>query len=142
MVEDELKIKMYTVTVDCIDPYELAKFYAALLKWEIPFYDEDWACVGAPGTAQGAYPGIMFQRNPAYQPPVWPDAPDAQQQMAHIDFAVNDLEEAVQHAIHCGATVAEKQYTDDWRVMFDPAGHPFCLCQMKSIFNSAHFALL
>ncbi|EQG75396.1 hypothetical protein QKA_2322 [Clostridioides difficile DA00165] len=51
-------------------------------------------------------------------------------------FAVNDLEEAVQYAIHCGATIAEEQFTDDWRVMIDPAGHPFCLCQMKSIMES------
>jgi len=76
-MNDELKIKMYAFTVDCKDPYELAKFYAALLKWEIAFADEEYACVGAPGTRQGAYPGITFQRNHEYQPPVWPDAPEA-----------------------------------------------------------------
>lgn len=141
-MDDELKIKMYSFTVDCKDPHELAKFYAELLKWEIPFHNKEWACVGAPGTGQGAYPCILFQRNPEYKPPVWPEAPEAQQQMAHVDFAVNDLEKAVQYAIHCGATIADEQFSDDWRVMFDPAGHPFCLCQMKSIIESAHFALL
>jgi hypothetical protein len=25
---------LYALTLDCKDPYELAKFYAALLKWE------------------------------------------------------------------------------------------------------------
>ncbi|WP_106829829.1 VOC family protein [Parabacteroides pacaensis] len=141
-MEDDLKIRMYAFTIDCIDPYELAKFYADLLKWEIPFHDEEWACIGAPRTEQGAYPGITFQRNPDYKPPVWPEKPGTQQQMAHLDFAVNNLEEAVQYAIRCGATLAEEQFSDDWRVMLDPAGHPFCLCQMKSIFESAHFALL
>ena len=68
MKNNELKIKMYAFTVDCTDPYALAKFYAELLTWEIPFYDENWACIGAPGTAQGAYPGILFQRNPEYRP--------------------------------------------------------------------------
>ncbi len=48
----ELKIKMYSFTMDCKDPYELAKFYAALLNWEIAFYNEEYACVGAPGTNQ------------------------------------------------------------------------------------------
>jgi len=139
---DELKIKMYSFTVDCKDPHELAKFYAALLGWEIVFFNEEYAIIGAPGTQQGTYPGITFQRNSAYQPPVWPDAPEAQQQMAHLDFAVNDLEKAVQHAIDCGATIADEQFSDDWRVMFDPVGHPFCLCQMKSIIESTHFALL
>lgn len=141
-MNDELKIKLYSFTVDCINPYESAKFYAKLLKWEIPFHNEDWACVGAPGTAQGTYPGITFQRNPAYKPPVWPGEPGSQQQMAHMDFAVNDLEEAVQYAMDCGAKIANEQFSDGWRVMLDPDGHPFCLCQMKSIFGSAHFALL
>ncbi|MDB7859986.1 VOC family protein, partial [Intestinimonas butyriciproducens] len=31
--------------------------------------------------------------------------------------------------------------SDAWRVMLDPAGHPFCLCQMKSMMESACFAL-
>lgn len=141
-MNDELKIKMYSFTMDCEDPYELAEFYAKMLKWEIPFHDEDWACVSAPGAAQGAYPGILFQKNSAYKPPVWPEEPGAQQQMAHMDFAVNDLEEAVQYAVRCGAVIADKQFSDEWRVMFDPAGHPFCLCRMKAIFDSADFALL
>ena len=71
-MEKELKIKMYSFTLDCINPYALAKFYAELLNWEIPFYDENWACIGVPGMSQGAYPGILFQRNPEYCPPVWP----------------------------------------------------------------------
>jgi predicted enzyme related to lactoylglutathione lyase len=141
VMKDELIIKMYSFTLDCKDPHELAKFYAALLKWEIKVFDEDWACAFAPGTNQGEYPGILFQRNLEYEPPVWPEEPEAQQQMAHLDFAVNDLEKSVQHAIHCGATMSDKQFSDRWRVMFDPAGHPFCLCEMKSIIESAHFAL-
>ncbi len=141
-MDDQLKIKMYSFTLDCIDPQELAQFYAALLKWDILRIDEDWVYVYAPGTNQGAYPSILFQRNPEYRPPVWPEEPEAQQKMAHLDFAVNDLEKAVQYAIHCGASIAEEQFSDQWSVMFDPAGHPFCLCQMKSVIESDHFGLL
>lgn len=141
-MDDGLKIKLYAFTMDCTDPRELAEFYAALLKWEVVFCDEEYACVGPLGAQQGAYPGITFQGNPAYQPPVWPDVPEAQQQMAHLDFAVNDVEKAVRHAVHCGATVANEQFSDNWTVMIDPAGHPFCLCQMKSVIESDHFALL
>ncbi len=140
-MENELKIKMYSFTLDCKDIQELAKFYAALLKWEIGL-SEEYAWVYPPGTHHGMYPGIVFQQNPDYIPPVWPEEPEAQQQMAHLDFAVNDLEKAVQHAIHCGAIIADEQFSDSWRVMFDPAGHPFCLCLMKTIFESSHFALL
>lgn len=141
-MHNELKIKMYAFTLDCKDPYALAKFYAELLTWEIAFHDEDWACVGAPGTKQGTYPGILFQRNLSYKPPVWPENSTDQQQMAHLDFAVNNLENAVQYAVQCGAVVANTQFSEDWRVMLDPAGHPFCLCQIKSIFESTDFALL
>nr|WP_122013056.1 VOC family protein [Maliibacterium massiliense] len=130
----ELKIKAYAFTLDCIDPCALATFYVDLLGWEMPFHDEDWACICPPGTAQGAYPGITFQRNPAYIPPVWPEAPGAQQQMAHLDFAVNDLDAAVQHATACGARIAKEQFSDGWRVMLDPAGHPFCLCRIPDVF--------
>lgn len=141
-MDNELKIKMYSFTLDCRVPRELAEFYAALLQWQIVYCDEEYACVAAPGTQQGAYPGITFQCNPGYEPPVWPEEQDAQQQMAHLDFAVNDTEKAVQHALGCGATIADAQFSDSWRVMLDPAGHPFCLCQMKSVIESTHFALL
>jgi len=141
-MDDKLLIKMYAFTIDCKDPHELAKFYAALMNWEYKPLDDNWAYVCAPGIKQGAYPSLLFQRNPEYVPPVWPEEPDAQQQMAHLDFAVNDLEKAIQHAIECGAKIADKQFSDEWRVMLDPAGHPFCLCQMKAVIESDHFALL
>jgi len=141
-MDNELKIKMYSLTIDCADPYGLAKFYAALLKWEVVFFDEEYACVGAPGLQQGAYPGITFQREPQYKPPVWPAGLGDQQQMAHIDFAVNDLEKSVRYAVDCGAAVADEQFSDSWRVMTDPEGHTFCLCQMKEVMQSPHFSLL
>lgn len=141
-MDEELKIKLYSIVLDCKDPEKLAKFYAALLHWEVPFYDQEYACVGAPGVQQGAYPGITLQKNTAYHPPVWPEEPEAQQQMAHLDFAVNDLEKAVQHAINCGAAMAAQQFSEGWMVMLDPEGHPFCLCRMKALMESPHFALL
>lgn len=141
-MKDELRIKLYSFVLDCKDPHELAKFYGALLQWDIPFHTEEYAGAAPPGTKQGAYPFIMFQQNSAYEPPVWPEKPEAQQQMAHLDFAVNDLEKAVQRAVSCGASIAQEQFSNDLKVMLDPAGHPFCLCQMKSMIESADFALL
>jgi hypothetical protein len=49
-MNNELKIKMYSFTIDCINPLELAEFYAKLLKWNVVFNDEEYACVAAPGT--------------------------------------------------------------------------------------------
>lgn len=135
------EIKLYAVTIDCKEPLELAKFYAKLLHWEIPFSDENFACLSAPNTKQGAYPGINFQKNPDYIPPVWPEKDKFQQQMAHLDFVVSDLKTTVKYALECGATLAKEQFSENWTVLFDPSGHPFCLCEMKSVMESNDFAL-
>ncbi len=130
----DLKLKLYAFTIDCVDPQALGQFYAALLGWETGSADGEYVWVYPPGTQQGEYPCIMLQQNPDYTPPVWPDEPQAQQQMAHLDIAVNDLDKAIRHALDCGAAVAGTQFSQDWNVMFDPAGHPFCLCPIQHIF--------
>lgn len=49
--------------------------------------------------------------------------------MMHFDFRVGDLESAVAEALDLGATVATVQLQENVRMLFDPAGHPFCLCR-------------
>lgn len=122
---DAPHIKPDTFTLGCREAPALAKFYAELLPWEITFSDEDWACVGVPGTNQGAYPGVLFQRSPSYIPPVWPEKPGAQQQMAYLDSSVNDLEKAVRNAVPYGAVIAQEQFSSDWTVMRGRQGAPF-----------------
>jgi predicted enzyme related to lactoylglutathione lyase len=141
-MDNEPKIKLYSLTLDAKDHIGLAKFYAALLRWDIvPIQWDDYIIIAPPGAARGQYPGITFQDNPGYVPPVWPDKPEAQQQMAHIDFIVEDLENSVEYAVRCGARVAPQQFSEYWTVMFDPEGHPFCLCKGKEIFESPGFGL-
>ena len=69
-----------------------------------------------------------------YTPPVWPWEVNEQQPMAHIDFLVDNLEEAVAHALECGATKSEMQYFETSTTLFNPEGHPFCLSTMKQSF--------
>lgn len=45
----------------------------------------------------------------------------------HLDIEVGELETAVEHALELGATLADSQPQPNVRVLFDPAGHPFCL---------------
>jgi predicted enzyme related to lactoylglutathione lyase len=136
-MDNEPRIKLYSITLDAKDPLELAKFYAALLKWDIvPIQGDEYTIIAPPGTVIGQYPGITFQRNPGYTPPVWPDKPEAQQQMAHMDFIIEDIEKSVEYAVSCGAKVAEEQFSEHWTVMFDPAGHPFCLCKGKKFLRA------
>ncbi len=105
------------------DAPALARFYSALLGWEIDKEDPGGAAI-APRDGV-AYLG--FQTAPDYVRPVWPAAPGSQQMMMHLDFEVTDLEAAVEHAIELGAELAEFQPQQNVRVLLDPAGHPFCL---------------
>lgn len=46
----------------------------------------------------------------------------------HLDLAAADLDAAQAHALNLGAVLAPEQPSPDrWRVLLDPAGHPFCL---------------
>jgi len=72
---------------------------------------------------------IAFQRIENYKPPTWPEGSIPQQ--AHLDFNVNDLNEAEGKLLAIGAVKSEIQPSsnpeENFRVYFDPAGHPFCL---------------
>jgi hypothetical protein len=108
------------VALDCDDPSTLADFWAGLVDGEVSFTGDDFVAVK---TERG---WLVAVRVPEYQPPTWPD-PAVPKQM-HIDLAVSDLDEAEAEAIRLGARrVATQPAPHRWRVMLDPAGHPFCL---------------
>lgn len=49
-------------------------------------------------------------------------------QQLHLDFAVDDLDEAEARLLKLGAAKPDFQPGGgQWRVLTDPAGHPFCL---------------
>lgn len=119
-------ITINSITVDCPDPRTLAAFYVRFLGWSIRLETDDFVSVATPASPVT----IGFQRNEDYEPPVWPGGKGEPQQMVHIDFKAKDQAEMaayVAHAIACGATLAEPQYAQEWTVMIDPAGHPFCI---------------
>jgi hypothetical protein len=109
------------ICLDCEDPASLAEFWAALLGGEATPVDDDVVVVGNKGTPVAAL------RVPDYQPPTWPGGAIPKQ--AHLDLSVADLDAAEAEAIRLGARRADEQPRPTrWRVMLDPAGHPFCLC--------------
>ena len=101
----------------------MADFYGRLLGWEITYRDGGFILMRDPrgGT------GLSFQARRDYRPPVWPERPDSQDKMIHLDIRVDDLDAAVAHALASGARLADYQGREDLRVMLDPAQHPFCL---------------
>ena len=110
------------ICFDCQNANELADFYVKLTGWDKELSDDEWAGLRTP---EGIL--LVFQSVESYVPPTWPWESSKQQQMAHIDFYVDDLREAVDMAIMHGARKSDIQYYDSSTVMFDPAGHPFCL---------------
>ncbi|WP_030795990.1 VOC family protein [Streptomyces sp. NRRL S-337] len=112
-----------TIALDCPDAHQLAGFYGRLLGWNVTASEPDWVLLRCPDGGTG----LSFQSEPGYRPPVWPERPEEQQKMLHLDFRVDDLDEAEQYAVTLGAVRAEYQPQDDVRVLYDPAGHPFCL---------------
>ncbi len=130
-------IALGTVCLDCRDAHEMARFYRTLLGWEPTFIEDDWVLIRDPGGGVG----LSFQAEPGYVAPTWPEEPDAQQKMIHLDVLVVPadggdpsgeagqvaLEAAAEVALDGGGRLAAYQPRDDLRVILDPAGHPLCL---------------
>jgi catechol 2,3-dioxygenase-like lactoylglutathione lyase family enzyme len=110
--------------IEAPDPGALARFYSELLGWPIGHEEPGTAILATP---QGSF--LVFQQADDYRPPVWPPAEQQQRPMMHLDFQVGDLDSAVDEAVALGATLAPHQPQPHVRVLFDPAGHPFCLCR-------------
>jgi predicted enzyme related to lactoylglutathione lyase len=116
--------RLAMVTLDCTDPEVSAAFWSGLLGWEIAHSEKDYAMLTGPSNALG------FGRVEGYVAPGWPNENGSKQ--FHFDLAVADLDEAETAAVQLGATVADPQPGETWRVMLDPSGHPFCLTKAEN----------
>jgi Glyoxalase-like domain len=110
--------------IEAPDARALAGFYSNLLDWPILHAADDVAIIRPP--QDGIY--MVFQRSEDYVAPVWPAGPGDQRTMMHLDIEVTELDNAVADAVLLGARLAEFQPQENVRVLFDPAGHPFCFC--------------
>lgn len=120
--------QLIAAVVDCPEPRKLAAFYQALTGWAVTYENDDEVVAIGPARGDNTHPDISFQRVDGYTAPTWPGQ-DVPQQF-HLDFYTDDdLDTAEAAALVLGATTAAHQPRPDrWRVMLDPAGHPFCLC--------------
>jgi predicted enzyme related to lactoylglutathione lyase len=110
--------------IEAPDAGALARFYSDLLGWPIGHEEPGTTIIAVPDTPMF----LVFQQTDGYQAPAWPAAQGQQRPMMHFDFQVGDLDAAVSEALALGATLANEQFQEHVRVLFDPAGHPFCLC--------------
>ncbi|BBH67833.1 glyoxalase [Actinoplanes sp. OR16] len=109
-------------SLDTDDPQALAEFYRRLFDTEFAYTSEEFVYLKEPS--------IGFVKVDEYVPPTWP-SPDVPKQ-AHLELGVDDLDAGEAAVIELGATKADVQpQPDRWRVMLDPAGHPFCISVMS-----------
>ena len=129
-----MAIAEYSLTaIDCPDPVALANFYAKITDFEVVIAHNDtdgeplWVELVDRGKTR-----IAFQRVKNYVKPTWPEGPIPQQ--AHLDFDVKDLDKAESELLAIGAVKSPTQTSinpdTNFRVYFDPVGHPFCLVRV------------
>lgn len=133
MADDAPKPLLDLVVLDCPDAEELARFYAAVLGWELePDAGRGWATLAPPGGGlspdnPGGRTSLAFQGIDDYERPTWPGGSHPQQ--FHLDLWVERIAAAEPGVLAAGATVHEHQPSQDggFKVYLDPVGHPFCL---------------
>jgi predicted enzyme related to lactoylglutathione lyase len=109
------------INLDSEDPAGLASFYSAVLGWNVLHSETDYAMIG-----DGSI-NIGFGKLPGYTAPGWPA--ESAPKRYHLDFYVDDLDEAEQQALALGASKpGEQPNPSRWRVLLDPGGHPFDIC--------------
>ncbi len=112
--------RLGSIALDCSDTALLGAFWCELLGGEIAFSSDSFVGV----KIGGLWLAAVFVED--YQPPSWPSGLTPKQM--HLDLAVADLDAAQSEALRLGATRAPHQPEPGrWRVLLDPAGHPFCL---------------
>jgi catechol 2,3-dioxygenase-like lactoylglutathione lyase family enzyme len=118
--------QLASISLDCPDTDLLADFYSRLLGLKEAFATPDRGVVAL----AGAGPMLTLMRVDQYVAPSWPEGP--QHQQLHLDIAVEEIDSATDAAVALGATPARHQPApEQWRVLLDPVGHPFCLTAVR-----------
>lgn len=134
-----IEIKHMYTAIDCQDAISLANFYASFTGLNV--------ATDKPGGIDGSWVELIdesnkvqlaFQKIDNYRRPTWPEGDVPQQ--AHLDFLVDDLDQAENEILELGALKAEFQpgsppvdeYEYEFRVYLDPEGHPFCFISNKN----------
>ena len=113
-------------TIDCADASAQAVFYNEALGWHITENEGPYSAI-----TNGVIT-IEFTAIEGYEPPSWPDERGAKQ--FHLDLMLDNLDEAASVLLAAGAAQPEFQPGGErWRVLTDPAGHPFCIIDRSRV---------
>lgn len=115
-------IRLLGVSLDCADAHELGRFYLDLLSGRSLWASDESMGIGLPGG------GVLVAQTVAdYRPPAWPN-----NSVVHLDLSAGaGLDHSVRRAVELGAVLHPDQPDPRWRVLLDPAGHPFCFTTLE-----------
>ncbi len=118
----EPPIRIQCVVIDCAEPHELARFWAAALGWRVTFSSDAESTLeppeGSPET--DVSPDLVFVRVPDEK---------VVKNRLHLDLRPDAQEAQVERLLALGATRAEIGQTGEepWVVLADPEGNEFCV---------------
>jgi hypothetical protein len=109
--------RLYQICIDAHDPPALAAFWAAALRQDILFEDDEEVIVGA---APDLYPGLCFLKVPEDK---------VVKNRLHLDLDPDDRDAEVARLIQLGARRVDIGQGPDvtWVVLADPEGNEFCV---------------
>ena len=112
-----MSLSMEMITVDCVDPERLARWWAdALGGTVVVLMPGEFALVSREGG-----PALGFQRV---------DAPTPGKNRVHVDFSAADVDAEVDRLVALGAAETGRHSVDGgfrWVVLADPDGNAFCV---------------
>ncbi|OLE21789.1 MAG: glyoxalase [Catenulispora sp. 13_1_20CM_3_70_7] len=123
--------KFTELCIDCADPDELARFWCAVLGYEVRDTEEGVVTIGSPDVPEGG-------NRPGPVPPVLtfarvPEGKSIKNRL-HLDLNATDREqdEEVRRLLDLGARhVDVGQGGQSWVVLADPEGNEFCVLRAR-----------
>jgi hypothetical protein len=119
--------KLTDLAIDCADPHGLARFWCAVLGYEVQDGDDEIVTIGSPAAPEGidrpgpVPPTLTFARVPEGK---------TVKNRLHVDVNPTDREqdEEVRRLLDLGARHADVGQGDQsWVVLADPEGNEFCV---------------
>ncbi|MGW7075287.1 VOC family protein [Streptomyces sp. NPDC054866] len=120
--------KFTELAIDCVDPDALARFWCAVLDYEVQEAEDGFISIGSPLVPEGGKrvgpvpPTLGFARVPEGK---------AIKNRLHIDVNPTDREqdEEVRRLLGLGARHADVGQSGDesWVILADPEGNEFCV---------------
>jgi hypothetical protein len=119
--------RLSEIVVDSRDPEALAAWWAQVLDYRVLSRDDDGAVeIGPDAGFGGPAPTLVFA-------PVAEPSPGKSRLHLDLNATDRDQDAELERLLALGATPADVGQTgdEDWHVLADPEGNPFCLLRRR-----------